>query len=209
MVRAFFSGESAALEAILSAPNRLVLAALIVLLAGLSDGIGQSVVLFANRVRPARFILSLAVNALFFYVGYLVWVLSIGFVASWFFDREPLWMTLAISLAICYLPLLFGFLGLLPYAGYPLMQLLYTVAFIALVNILTVVLELQVWQAFACALGGYLFILLLRTTVGRPILWLGDRLLDMMAGTRIQLDLATALSDAAEGHKRDSKREDN
>ncbi len=59
---AFFSWSDSALTLVASAPNWDQLVFWIVLLAGLSEAIGQSVVLFANRVKPKRFLLSLAVT---------------------------------------------------------------------------------------------------------------------------------------------------
>ena len=43
---------------------------LIVLFAGVSEAIGQSVVLFANRVTPGRFAISLLLNALLVAAGF-------------------------------------------------------------------------------------------------------------------------------------------
>ena len=47
-------------------PTGLQLALVVVLLAGLSQGIGQGIVLFLNQVKPIRFAISLAINALLF-----------------------------------------------------------------------------------------------------------------------------------------------
>ena len=54
----------------------------IVVLAGLSEALAQSVVLFMNQVRPARFAVSLFVNAFIFTFGYAFYVLSISVIAS-------------------------------------------------------------------------------------------------------------------------------
>lgn len=197
ILRAFFNPASADLQAIMAAPNRYMLALVIVFLAGVSDAVGQSVVLFANRVPPRRFFLSLFVNAVFFTVSYAVWVFSIGVISDVVFARPLPWNVLAISVAISYLPLFFGYLGLLPYAGAPIIQLLYTYSLISLVRILSVAFNFPPWQAFLCTVAGFIFILLLRSTVGRPVAWIGKRILNLVAGTQLQSDLSKAYSTSA------------
>ena len=69
-------------------PLSLIASILVVLLAGLSQTFGQSVMLFINRVRPLRFILSIAIAAVIFVFNYNFWVLSTWLVARWFFGVD-------------------------------------------------------------------------------------------------------------------------
>ena len=51
--------NQAAFRTIQNLPNGFVIALTVVFLASLSEAIGQSIVLLANRVKPKRFVLSL------------------------------------------------------------------------------------------------------------------------------------------------------
>jgi len=105
-------------------PAGLKLALGVVVLAGLSQEIGQIVILFLNRIKPGRFVFSLLINALLFAFGFLALVGS-----TWLITLAP-WTTrvafkdLVIVLGLAYAPLLFAFLGALPYLGVPILSLL-------------------------------------------------------------------------------------
>ena len=59
-------------------PAGLKLALGVVVLAGLSQEIGQIVILFLNRIKPGRFVFSLLINALLFAFGFLALVAAPG-----------------------------------------------------------------------------------------------------------------------------------
>ena len=63
----------------------------IVFLGGASTLLGQSVVLFLNRVRKGRFFFSLVVNGLLYLLQFTVWGIVICVVARFLFekDRQP------------------------------------------------------------------------------------------------------------------------
>ena len=71
-----------ALRTLNGAPHSWLIGALIVLAAGLSEALGQSVVLFANRVRPRRFALSIVLTALSYPVGILLFTVSVVVLAD-------------------------------------------------------------------------------------------------------------------------------
>ena len=72
------------------ASGGLRVALVTVFFAGLSNALGQSVVLFANEVKPRRFVASLVVGALLYVFGFLFFAASIWLVAQFLFDRaEP------------------------------------------------------------------------------------------------------------------------
>ena len=58
----------------------------IVLLAGLSQAIGQSIILFANRVKPIRFLLSLVIASILFLISYFFWATSTWAVKNVLYD---------------------------------------------------------------------------------------------------------------------------
>ncbi|MBW4483528.1 MAG: CAAX protease [Tildeniella torsiva UHER 1998/13D] len=161
----------------------------VVFVAGFSQAVGQGIVLFINRVKPLRYVLSLVLSALLFVAGYLFWALSVWVVSRWLLDQPIPWRAVRDSLALSYLPLIFSFLGAMPYLGVPLLRLL------ALLNLLTVVFGLAVLgqislgQAAGHVLLGWLgLVVVQQTTVGQPIVNLGRWLTNWTAGVQLVVD---------------------
>jgi predicted Abi (CAAX) family protease len=166
-------------------PYVAYLAAAVVLCAGLSEAIAQSVVLFANRVRPVRFFFSLAVSGLLFAVGYGFLVASTWAIMSLPGHAHIPLALLALVFALSYAPMLFAFLGALPYCG------------------LTILWGLRVWHLCAMVVGvaafahdgpldelidvglGWLFLAVAQQTFGKPVAKLGALLLDAVAGVNV------------------------
>ena len=78
-----FTLNQEAFRKIVSLPEGQTIALLVVLIAGLSLAVGQSVILFINRVKPARLIFSLLLNAVLFVFGFLFLVFS-TWLTGWF-----------------------------------------------------------------------------------------------------------------------------
>jgi len=92
--------------------------ALVVLFIGtLSLSIGQSVVLFANRVGRRRFILSLGLSATLLVIGVFIWTTAVWLLAATLFNAHQSFQAVFIVVALSYAPLIYGFLVLLPYLG--------------------------------------------------------------------------------------------
>ena len=190
IVIAFFGSNVKAFNTALESPNRDILVLQIVTLAGFSDALGQSAVLFANRVTPLRFVISLVISVLVFVLSYLLWVLSLWLVADFVFDRHvALWLAGA-AVGLSYIPLMLSFLGLMPYFGSPILRLLNVWAAVAMVNILRFSFEFDWAEAILCAGIGLGFIFGLRLTIGRPVIWLMLKLRNAAAGKKLQLDLS-------------------
>ncbi len=194
VIAAFLTGQTSALEVILTSPGLPLIPLQIVALAGLSESIGQSAILFANRVTPRRFVVSLLVSALIYVGGFFVWVFSIAVVARVLFERSGTINAIAGAVSLSYVPLLFGFLTFLPYLGSPIIKGLYLWAFLAQVAELRYALGLNHAQAVMCSMVGALFILVIRATVGRPVIWLENRLRNWVAGKPLEFDLKTLLA---------------
>ena len=92
-------------------------AVLILFLAGLSSTLGQSVVLFANRVKLRRFLFSLVMFAISVVVSAFLWAVAIWLLVNWLTDNTWLLIDVWTGVALSYAPLVFGFLILLPYLG--------------------------------------------------------------------------------------------
>lgn len=171
-----------AFQEIATLPNGLWLALLIVLLSGLSLAVGQSIILFINRVRPGRFAFSLLLNAALFTFGFLFLALStwlIGLLPG--FASVPL-LTLIKVLGLSYAPLLFGFLGALPYCGYPIGNLLSVWNLLAMVVGFAAVAQIEPSSAIVYVVLGWVVKQLLEGTIGQPIARLGRILAERVAG---------------------------
>jgi hypothetical protein len=102
----------------------LTFAMFVVLLAGLSLAIGQSIILFINRVKPIRFIFSLLINAILYLCEFLFLVVSTWLICLPSRSVHLSLPTLFTVLGLGYAPLLFSFLGALPYVGFPVLRIL-------------------------------------------------------------------------------------
>ena len=169
----------------LSARSSVLVAVAIVLLAGFSEAVGQSVVLFANRVKPTRFVFSLAIQALLFAFGYAFMVVS-----TWAIGRLPLAShvpiaAIALAFALSYAPLLFAFFGALPYLGVPITWVLRIWHLLAmLVGFAAVSGVSSGWAALYVGLG-WLVLVTATHSFGKPIAALGARLVKAVAGVEL------------------------
>jgi hypothetical protein len=102
----------------------LAVALLVLLVAGVSLGVGQSVVLFANRVSPRGFALSLLGSALVLAVSAFLWALSAWLIARLFFGVQTSLNDFYALVCLGFAPAVFGFLVLLPYFGNWLFQIM-------------------------------------------------------------------------------------
>jgi predicted Abi (CAAX) family protease len=161
----------------------------VVFIAGLSQAVGQGIILFVNRVKPLRFLLSLVLSALLFVAGYLFWSLSIWLVSSWLLDQPIGWLAVRDSLTLSYAPLTFSFLGAMPYLGMPLLRLLSLFSLVLVVLTLATLANLSAWQAAVhVGLGWLVLQILQQTAVGQPIVNLGRQLTDWTAGVKLVVD---------------------
>ncbi|MGF1588652.1 MAG: hypothetical protein ACFCU7_05305 [Pleurocapsa sp.] len=166
-------------------PLSLLASILVVLLAGLSQTFGQSVMLFINRVRPLRFILSVAIAAVLFVFNYNFWVLSTWFVARWLFEANLPLVEVVKTLGFSYAPLLFGFLMVIPYFGMPILIILSIWTLMAIATGLGAISNLGIWQAFECCLGGWLVLQFSQRVVGKAIARITSRIVDWVAGVKL------------------------
>ncbi|GAB5494797.1 MAG: hypothetical protein Phog2KO_50120 [Phototrophicaceae bacterium] len=164
----------------------------IVLAAGLSEVLGQSYVLFANRVKPTRFIITLLINILIFVAGFFTSVLSVWLLARYVFGYDQTFYRVLPSVAYSYRPLIFGFLSAIPYFGIGVINVLYFITYVLLAQAL-IFFGFQPWEAILCTGLSLIFVFILRSTIGRPIVWLGQRLRNLVAGTNFENSVEAAL----------------
>jgi hypothetical protein len=175
---AFTQAASASQEAML-------LGLAIVLLAGFSEAVAASIVLFANRVRPARLFFSWTIGAVLFFFGYAFLVIS-----TWLVCRLPgtphlSLQELAIVLALGYAPMLFAFLGALPYLGPGIFTVLRIWNLLAMVAGVEAIGRVDIPTAAICVALGWTVMLLAQRSFGKPIALLGTRIFDAVAGVQL------------------------
>jgi hypothetical protein len=151
---------------------------IVLLLAGVSLTIGQSVVLFANRVPARWFFLALLGSGVAFVVRLILWGVTIVLVCNYVLGvpAPPHLVLLAISVG--QVPYLLGFLILLPYVGLLVRRLLDVYALVIVVVALAAMLEISLPRALAAAALGWALQALAAALIQRPLAgmppWLWD-----------------------------------
>lgn len=161
----------------------------IVLLAGFSQAIGQGLVLFINRVKPFRFVLSLLIASILFAFGYIFWTLITWLASNLLFGWDTSFFTVARTLGLAYAPLMLSFFVALPYLGVPISVLLSVWSFLTFLTGLRVALGIGVWQAFWCSALGWAVFEVLQRTIGRPVAGVGRWLANTAAGVTLVTNL--------------------
>ncbi len=167
----------------------LTLALVVVLLAAISEALGQSVVLFLNRVRPFRYALSLVMAVASNLIGYFLWSTAI-WLALWlaFGVEEPFVGALAV-VGLAYAPQLFAFFEVTPYFGnfFGLVLTLWTMA--AVVVAVRFGMGMSTWQAALTGIVSWAAIQLFRRSLGRPVYALGTWVERRAAGSRLEVSV--------------------
>jgi hypothetical protein len=77
----------------------------------------------------------------------------------------------------------FGFLALLPYFGQGILRLLSVWSFLIALRVIGMEYSLTTFEAFLLVSVGWVMILSLSHTVGRPVLWTRDQIWKWTVGT--------------------------
>lgn len=157
----------------------------VVFFAGLSQAVGQSLVLFANRVSPRRFVASLILSATVFTSTFLFWTASVWLIAGRLFDHPRPFTTAVVVVGLAYAPQFFAFITLTPYLGSFFWILLTTWTLIAIVIATGVAFDLSTPRAIAAAALGWVLLQALQRTLGRPLARWNTRLKHLVAGREL------------------------
>jgi hypothetical protein len=156
-------------QAVLAYPRPGLLALGVALLAGISVLIGDSVVLFANRVRPARFAAGLALNAVLFALSLAVEGITIWLVARHLFGAHQ---PLELAVLIVFLgsaPLVFGFFIMAATLGPHVGRLLRIWSWLIVVVAVRDGFNLALWEALACVVLAQVLIWGINVALRRPL----------------------------------------
>jgi hypothetical protein len=162
--------DPALLQAAQTAPpgQASVLVVTVAILAGASQLMGQSVVLFINRVSPRRFMLSLLLYGFVFGISLLGWALTTWLVGLLFGRSEPLWLVGRMVL-LGSAPYILGALVLVPYAGPLIGRIIAVWSFIVTLGMLQFTYQTTWLQALLMVGTGWLLLVALTATIGRPV----------------------------------------
>lgn len=188
-----FALNAEAFRVVSTIPQGLTIALFIVLFAGLSQAIAQSIILFINQVQPIRYVFSLLINTILFVAGFLFLVFSTWLITLLPGSVKVSLITLITVLGISYAPLVFSFLGTLPYLGVPLLSLLSVWHLLAIVVGFDAITGIGVEKALGYVVFGWIMLQILQQTLGRPLANFGRWLTDTVAG----VDLSTRRQDVA------------
>ncbi len=173
---------------VVNTPGAGWVALVIAFVAGISDMLGQSVVLFANRVSPRRFGVSVVMAAVVLIVSIFFYAFSIWLIVKFVFFLPGRFRIILILVALSYAPIVFSFAALLPYLGNFIYQAVRVWSLLALVIGVKAIAGAVFWQGILACLLGWLFI---QFVVHMPVLkikavdtWLWR----VMTGTRERLD---------------------
>ena len=164
------------------APQGLLAAAALLLLAGFSDGLGtRAVVLLINRITPLSFAVTLLASALLFLAGAALWTWGAWLAAVELFGVHDTLAHFFVVLSFAYTPFVFSALTLLPLFGPAIRWLLRLWSFLLGLGLL-ILLELSPWQALLCAICGALLVAGVEWLFGEPGALLANRLWATLAG---------------------------
>jgi hypothetical protein len=156
-------------QAVLAYAHPGMLALGVAMLAGISVLIGDSVVLFANHVRPTRFAAGLALNAVLFALSLAVEGLTIWLVARYVFGaRQPLGLAVLIAF-LGSAPLVFGFFIMAATLGPHVGRLLRLWSWLIIVLAVRDGFNLALWEALVCVVLAQLLIWGINIAFRRPL----------------------------------------
>ena len=159
----------------------------IVFLGGASTLFGQSVVLFLNKVRKGRFFFSLVVNGLLYLLQFTVWGIVLYFVARLLFEKDPSRSDILLLIGLSTAPYVLGFLALIPYMGPFIAKLLSVWVFLLQVVVIDAAFDVPFWAGVMAVGAGWLVMLLITNTIGKPVVKLRNKIWKAVAGSEMDI----------------------
>ena len=157
----------------------------VVFLGGASVLLGQSAVLFINRVRRGRFFFSLGLNGIMYVISYFVWGLTITLIGRLLFEFEPAYGAIVRMVGLSTAPLIFGFFILIPWMGPFIGRVLNVWGFLILVSVVQYGFQVGLISALVCVGLGWLAMMLLNNLIGRPIIAVRNKMWQKVAGSSL------------------------
>jgi hypothetical protein len=176
----------------------------IAIIGGVSQLLGQSVILFVNRVRPGRFAFSLLLNGLTYFIGIMVWGTAIWLSSRVIFRVDDSYATVLRMVTLGAAPFVFGFLVLIPYAGVFIGRVLGVWSLLIVLAAVNFTYGFDFWQGAVVVTLGWLLMMLLSNTIGKPVVALRNVLFRKVVGTSLDAtthDILTAFAGETEDER--------
>lgn len=158
IITGVLSFDADAYIAVLTQPGGGRMAVAVLFVSTLSLSVGQSVVLFANRVGRRRFVLSLLLSATLLVVGVYIWTTAVWLLAATLFAADQSFSNVFIVVALSYAPLVYGFLVLLPYLGNIIYILLRIWILLVLLLAVQALFGFGLFAAIICSFMGWVIL---------------------------------------------------
>jgi hypothetical protein len=169
----------------------------IAVLGGAGLLLGQSVILFVNRVRPGRFVLSLLLNGIVFTISLIVWAFFIWAIGSFAFPEQPRFGLVMRLVALSASPYVFGLLVLIPYLGEGIYRLLGVWSMLIAAGATAYSFKVPWIPAIAVVGFSWLAIWAMSNTIARPIIALRNKAWQLVAGTSLDASVGDILTQFA------------
>jgi hypothetical protein len=161
--------DPAVFDSLVGLPNAARFGLLLLAVAGVSQALGQSIALFATRVRPRRFLLASAVSATLFVASVVVWAAALDLAATLLDGaRAPLADVVAV-VGLGHAPRLLALFVLVPYFGAGIGVGLTIWTFLATAVGARAVFGLDLTSALLVFGAAWLAIEATSRTIGRPL----------------------------------------
>jgi hypothetical protein len=151
-----------AIQALQTAPYGLSIAIWILLLGTLSDVLGDSPLLFINRMSPGRFWLALAVEGVLSIARLAIGILSFWLLLVILTRASVSLERVVLVLGLGYAPMLLSILVIIPSAGPLIGRILHAWTLVTILASLAVALNASPWQVLGPCLVAVLLILVAR-----------------------------------------------
>lgn len=169
----------------------------IAIVGGVSQLLGQSVILFVNRVKPGRFAVSLLLGGLTYFIGILVWGTTIWLSARVLFRVDDSYATVLRMVTLGAAPFVFGFLVLIPYAGVFIGRVLGVWSLLIVLTAVNFTYGFAFMQGVVVVTLGWLLMVLMSNTIGKPVVALRNVMFRKALGTNLDAttrDILTAFA---------------
>jgi hypothetical protein len=154
----------------------------VAVLAGISTLLGNSVVLFLNRVRGWRFAVTLLLNGAAMALLYAAQAVVIAIVGPLVVGHSPGLVVVTRAVMLATAPMVFGFLVLIPYAGPAIGRVLQAWGLLTLWIVVAAAFHAELWPAFLITAIGWGVMQGLSWALSRPMAWVGDRIWRLVTG---------------------------
>lgn len=143
----------------------------ITFLGGVSLLIGQSVILFFNRISMRRAVFTLLLNGLLFSLGLAVWAIIIWAIGRWGLRIN---LSLRATIRILLLtaaPMVFAFLAMIPYLGSPILYVLQVWSLLLTILIIQFQYQVGIFQTMVMVGSGWLIVNGVTYLFGGPLIF--------------------------------------